>query len=445
MFHNRISAQPIERIAVCMILALVLSPSCPTQVAVEGSQRIPPVVVQWARAHARPLEPLGTASAAELEPFAKLFGHARVIGLGEADHGIHEFLAFRNRLVQFAVETFGVTAIAAETGFTESVAADDYVLGRGEFSPAVATSVFSWSSVGYEENRALLDWIRSYNTRRATDRKVHFYGIDLTGGRAGRFVEARRSVDAALDYAAALEPAQERAIRSRLEPLEPHFASGVYDSLTAEQQCTLTAAIDDLVSLFKRRSAAWTAATSKESFNRALGSAIVAQQLNANFRSAAAESNPQAQRESAMAENLIRVLQQEGEKGRVLLYEANWHISKGPMATDRFGSSLGEHLRSLLGADYVAIAASFGEKQEADGGKTDASETPDPASTAALLSSVCHASCWVNLLDVPIQGPVMEWFYAVRPIQGGRVDQMNTRSAFDAQVFIRTVHSARKL
>ena len=42
-------------------------------------------------------------------------------------------------------------------------------------------------------------------------------------------------------------------------------------------------------------------------FNRALGSAIVAQQLNANFRSAAAESNPQAQRESAILPLLPRL------------------------------------------------------------------------------------------------------------------------------------------
>jgi len=63
---------------------------------------------------------------------------------------------------------------------------------------------------------------------------------------------------------------------------------------------------------------------SQDAFTGAYRSAVVARQLNVNFRAAAAESNPQAQRESAMAEKL---LQREGPTGRMLLYEGNWRIS----------------------------------------------------------------------------------------------------------------------
>ena len=97
--------------------------------------------------------------------------------------------------LQFAVEALGVTAIAAESGHTESNAVDDYVLGRGDLTPAIISSVFSWSSDVADADRALLEWIRHYNAQPTTKRKVHFYGIDLIGGRGSRFVEARRSVE----------------------------------------------------------------------------------------------------------------------------------------------------------------------------------------------------------------------------------------------------------
>ena len=411
-----------------------------------ASQSMPAGIVEWGQKSAHQLTLDETDSNHDLEPLAGVVGDARVIGLGEAEHGIHEFLMFRNRFVRFAIERLGVTAIAAESGYNESLAVEDYVQGRSEFTMDTVGSVFSWSmAVPYEENRELIEWVRNYNARPTTKRKVHFYGIDLTGGRAGRFVEARHSLDAALAFIAVAEPPQEQAFRTRLGPLLANFATGVYGSLTADQQNALTAAIEDLVALFERRSVTWPAATSHEAFDRAYHSAIVCRQLNANFRAAPAESNPQAQRESAMAENLTWVLHRQEPGGRVLLYAANWHISKGPMATDKWGSSLGEHLQSKFGKDYVTIATAFGEEEEtADGGAANESK-PDPASAAALMSKVCKTFCWLSFQATPQPGPVADWLNAMRPIQGGRTDQLVVNKAFDTVVFMRKVRAASKL
>lgn len=408
------------------------------------AQPAPAAVVEWSKAHARPLVSLESLSNRDLEAFAKPIGRARVIGLGEPQHGLHESFVFRNAFAKFAVESLGVTAIAVESGYTESVAVDDYVVGRGALTPSIVAAVFSWSSdTSYDENRQFIDWLRSYNARATTRRKVHFYGIDLTGGRGGRFTEARRALDAALDYVASVDPNQGRDLRKRIDPLIPSFASGPYDSLSAEQQNALSTSIEDLAGLFERRSAVWPSATSREAFDRAYRSAIVARQLNQNFRSAAAESNPQAQRESAMANNLMWALQREGDQGRILLYEASWHISKGPMESDRWGSSLGEHLQASLGADYFAIATSFGELKAESGDGASDSTKPDPQSAASLLSGVCRSICWIDLHEIPNQGEVFDWFSKIRPIQGGRVDKVVPAKAFDAVVYIPSVHSAK--
>ncbi|HEX4826019.1 MAG TPA: erythromycin esterase family protein [Candidatus Polarisedimenticolaceae bacterium] len=414
--------------------------------ATETSSPPDPVSV-WVKAEFAPLggiEP-GKPNGDLRRILAPIIGQARVVALGEPEHGIHEFLDLRNRVVELLVTEMGVTAIAAETGYSESVAVDDYVLGRENPGPEdlrrVVASVFSWSGgTAYPENQALLSWLRTYNSRASVTRKVCFYGLDLTGGRGGRFVETHLAFDAALAYLAKVDAPQEQAFRGRLTSFLPRFSSEGYPSLSGPEQETLTSAIDDLSSLFQRRRAVWTEKTSTEAFERAAHQVTVVSQLNANFRAATAESNPQAQRESAMAENLGWVLDREGPKGRVFLYVANWHASKGPMVTDRWGSALGEYLRTLLGADYVSIAGTYAQND--DGSASSPSTAPEAGSVAALLSQLHVQRGILSLRHVPRDGPVADWFAVQRPLRAGRNDGLIVNKAFDAVVFVGTVHPA---
>ncbi len=410
------------------LITLAVMVFLPAAMQAQGNApTVPPSVLQWAKVNAMPMD---------ISAIRPLVAHARVIGLGESQHGVDEFLGLRNQLLEFAVTSLGVTALAAETGYNESTAVDEYISGRGELSTAVIASVFSWSSpVAYSENEALLKWLRQYNERSTTKRKIHFYGIDLTGGRSGQFTEARTAIDSALAYVDQVDSAQATALRVRIGPLETSFASTSYDSLTADQQNTLTAAIDDLVSLFERRAVSWPAATTSDEFEKAYRSAIVARDLNANFRATGSESNPQAQREPAMAKELAWALRREGAQGRILLYQANWHVSKGPMVTDKFTSGLGEYLHASLGQDYVALATSFGRINGAD-------TAPDENSVAALLSKVCRTACWIDLRKIPVAGPVAVWMNTMRPVEGGRPDKLIVPKAFDAILFFPQVHVA---
>jgi erythromycin esterase len=401
----------------------------------------PPAVLTWARADVSPLastEPGGSLD--DLLPFKRIAGSARVIGLGEPDHGIHEFLTVRNRLVEFLIQSMGITAIAAETGYSESVAVDDYITGHGELNPLVVGSVFSWSfNTPYAENRALLEWLRAYNARSSTRRTIHFYGLDLTGGRVGRFSDTHLAIDAALAYVAKVDTTQARVLHQRIDPLMPRFTSDAYDSLTAADQNALTAAIDDLVSLFDRRQVKWSELTSPDAYDGARHQAVIAQQLNANFRAASAESNPQAQREIAMAQNLRWILGHEGAGARIFLFAANWHISKGPMVTDRWGSSLGEHLQAMFGKEYVSIGTTFNRMEE---GSSDGPANPVEGSASSLLSGLCPSQCLLDLRDARTDGPVAEWFRSARALRGGRNDSIVLSKAFDGLVYIAAVHPA---
>lgn len=412
-------------------------------VAASTAQSVPtPDVLTWARARVSPLtSTLPGESSDDLLRLKRIIGSARVIGLGEPEHGIHEFLTFRNRVVEFLIQSMGITAIAAETGYSESVAVDDYINGRGELNPLVVGSVFSWSlNTPYSDNQALLKWLRAYNARTSTRRKIHFYGLDLSGGRIGRFTETHLAPDAALAYVSKVDTTQARLLHQRLDPLTPRFTSTAYDSLSVADQNALTAAIDDLVGLFDRRQVKWSALTSPDAYDAGRHEAVIAQQLNANFRAALAESNPQAQRETAMAQNLQWVLDREGTGARIFLFEADWHISKGPMVTDRWGSSLGEHLQAMLDKNYVSIGTTFNQMRD---GSSDGPANPDVGSAASLLSEVCPSQCLLDLRDAPSGGPVATWFGSARALRGGRNDSLVLSKAFDALAFIQTVHPAR--
>jgi erythromycin esterase len=82
--------------------------------------------VAWAKGCATPLTTVELGSGMDdLGPLRTIVNQARVVALGESGHGIHEFLAFRNRLLAFLVKEMDFTAIAVETGFSESLLADD--------------------------------------------------------------------------------------------------------------------------------------------------------------------------------------------------------------------------------------------------------------------------------------------------------------------------------
>jgi erythromycin esterase len=150
--------------------------------------------VRWAKEHASPI--LGVEvgrQAGDLKSLKSAIGKARVVALGENAHGVHELLEFRNRLFEFLVQEMGFTAIAVETGFAESMPANDFVSGGAGSSSQLAHNVFQWLPGAFDENRELIEWMRAYNERPSTHRKIRLYGIDLTGGFLGAMIPKRRS------------------------------------------------------------------------------------------------------------------------------------------------------------------------------------------------------------------------------------------------------------
>src|SRR5262249_45796330 len=161
----------------------------------------------WVRANAVPLRPVDEPYVDSSFAFlGKLAGDARILALGEPIHGGHEPLAFRNEAIRYAVTHLGFTAVVIESGFTESEIVDRYIQGGPGNVDSVIHNGITWGFQTLEENKQLALWLREYNAR--AKEKVHFFGIDLTGGEdIGTWPGAARSVMAAVNYLTVVSPA----------------------------------------------------------------------------------------------------------------------------------------------------------------------------------------------------------------------------------------------
>lgn len=104
--------------------------SAATAAAADPTQAQRSAVVRALESVAQPLrttEPGGRT--ADLRALGAMIGDARVVGLGEATHGSHEFFAMKQRLFRYLVEEKGFTTFALETSWTSGLQIEEYLQG----------------------------------------------------------------------------------------------------------------------------------------------------------------------------------------------------------------------------------------------------------------------------------------------------------------------------
>lgn len=137
----------------------------------------------------------GVPSPADLDT---LIGDARIVLIGEASHGTHEFYQARADITRWLIEHRDFTAVAAEADWPDAYRVNQIVRGQGEDRNAnEALSGFKrfpswmWRNVVV---RDFVEWLSAHNAaRRArTMTQTGFYGLDL--------YSLHRSKEAVIDY-----------------------------------------------------------------------------------------------------------------------------------------------------------------------------------------------------------------------------------------------------
>ena len=138
-------------------------------------------------------------------------GDARVVLLGEATHGTHEFYRERAFITRRLIVEKGFSAVAVEADWPDAYRINRFVRGRSADEDAVQSLVdFGRFPTWMWRNADVLDfigWLRTYNDTRPVDERAGFYGLDLYSLRA--------SMQAVLRYLDTVDPDGARRARRR--------------------------------------------------------------------------------------------------------------------------------------------------------------------------------------------------------------------------------------
>ncbi len=133
-----------------------------------------------ARSIERAARPL-TGSADDYDALLDLVGDARVVLLGEASHGTHEFHRERTRITRRLVEEKSFSVVAVEADWPDAYRVNRWVRGTGnDDTGRDALGGFTrfpqWMWRNHDALE-LIEWLREHNS--AARRPVGFYGLDL--------------------------------------------------------------------------------------------------------------------------------------------------------------------------------------------------------------------------------------------------------------------------
>jgi erythromycin esterase-like protein len=121
---------------------------------------------------------------ADLDLLIERIGNARIVAIGEASHGTHEYYAWRAALTRRLIEERGFGLVAVEGDWPDCYRVNRSVRLRpgADDDPRDALDAFARWPTWMWANDDVVDfcrWLRQLNDGRPEDRQVGFYGLDV--------------------------------------------------------------------------------------------------------------------------------------------------------------------------------------------------------------------------------------------------------------------------
>src|SRR5690554_4390660 len=126
--------------------------------------------------------PLETA--ASLNQLIAVAGEKKLVMLGEASHGTHEYYYWRDQISRRLIEDHGFNFIAVEGDFASLYQLNRYIKnkeGAENSAREVLLKLERWPTWMWanEEVVTLAEWLRNYNDKLSQSHKIGFYGMDV--------------------------------------------------------------------------------------------------------------------------------------------------------------------------------------------------------------------------------------------------------------------------
>jgi erythromycin esterase len=154
----------------------------------------------------------------DLDPLMEDIGERKVVMLGEASHGTHEYYTWRAAISKRLIKEKGFKFIAVEGDWPDCYAINRYIKGyadAGNDIIEVLKKFDRWPTWmwGNWEVAALAEWLREYNKGMPIDEKVGFYGLDV--------YSLWDSMKAMMHYLEDEDPQTARSVKQAIQCFEP--------------------------------------------------------------------------------------------------------------------------------------------------------------------------------------------------------------------------------
>ena len=122
-------------------------------------------------------------SMSDLDILLEKAGEARIVMLGEASHGTHEYYTWRTYLSKRLITEKGFNFIAVEGDWPDCYRINQFI--KDELEEKKAKEVLktfnrwpTWMWANWEVS-ALAEWLHQHNKKLAKGGKIGFYGLDV--------------------------------------------------------------------------------------------------------------------------------------------------------------------------------------------------------------------------------------------------------------------------
>jgi erythromycin esterase len=284
-------------------------------------------------------------SKAGLQPIFDAIGDARIVLLGEASHGTHEYYTWRAHITRYLVEEKGFSCIAVEGDWPDAYRLNRFIKGYDTDNKSaykVLQGFQRWPTWMWAnwEIVALADWLQDHNKALPADGKVGFYGLDV--------YSLWESLDNILGYLRKADPAALPAAEAAFQCFEPYRAEEGRAYARASQLVPeiCQQEVVELLKMIRQRLPLYDS-DYEHVFNleqNALVAVHAEQYYRAMVRGGAASWNL---RDRHMAETLERLLTFHGPDSKIVVWAHNSHIgdSRATTMTDDGLLNLGELVR----------------------------------------------------------------------------------------------------
>jgi erythromycin esterase-like protein len=289
-----------------------------------------------------------------LEPMLQQACTKRLVMLGEASHGTHEFYTWRTAISKKLVENNNFRFIAVEGDWPDCYQINRYVKGYADAGTDIVSELKSfdrwptWMWANWEV-AALAEWLREYNSSLPDHEKVGFYGLDVyslwDSMKAMMFYLEKEDIQAA------------KAVRKAFSCFEPYYEN---EHLYARHTMNDFSCRDEVVAMLReiRMKAQFLDGDREAGFN-AEQNAIIAVNAERYYRSMMGfDQESWNIRDRHMMETLERLLLFHGPHSKGIVWEHNTHIGDA-RATDMARSGMvntGQLSRETYGKENVYLA-----------------------------------------------------------------------------------------